>query len=123
MGWLFCSRTREALVKKLRIDLAEDIERISVVGNYLYGISRESPKTISVFKLKGLGKGEVVYRWGYKEMDETMYPYVFTCPKRLLDLSERQDENSLKWRAECFKQHERRDTRNQRLKQKEPLLR
>lgn len=44
------------------------------------------------------------FNFGYKDMDETMHPYVYNCPKRILDLLTPTDnEHALKWREECRK--------------------
>lgn len=40
--------------------------------------------------------------FGYKDMDETMYPYAYDCPKGILDLlSPTDNENALAWRKKC----------------------
>lgn len=42
------------------------------------------------------------YNFGYKDMDETMGPYVYRCPKRILDkLTPTDDKNANEWRAAC----------------------
>jgi hypothetical protein len=44
------------------------------------------------------------YNFGYKDMDETMGPYRYDCPAKILDLLTPTDnEYALKWRAECRK--------------------
>jgi len=43
--------------------------------------------------------------WGYKDMDETMQPYYYDCPKGILDLLTPTDnEGANKWREECRRQ-------------------
>lgn len=37
--------------------------------------------------------------WGYKDMDEGVYPYYFSCPERILAQSTVPDERG--WRAAC----------------------
>jgi len=53
------------------------------------------------------------YNFGYKDMDETMGPYSYDCPRSILDkLTPTDHEYALKWRREC----ERRLELNARLK-------
>ena len=41
---------------------------------------------------------------GYKNMDETMHPYFYNCPKKLLDsLEDTGNEDANNWRANCCK--------------------
>ena len=41
---------------------------------------------------------------GYKNMDETMHPYFYNCPKKLLDsLKDTENEDANNWRANCHK--------------------
>ena len=41
--------------------------------------------------------------FGYKDMDETMHPYQYNCPKGILDLlSETDNESALEWRKMCI---------------------
>lgn len=40
--------------------------------------------------------------FGYKDMDETVHPFYYDCPKRILDLlSPTDNENALEWRRKC----------------------
>lgn len=42
------------------------------------------------------------YNFGYKDMDETMLPYYFNCPEKILNmLTPTTNEQSMKWRDEC----------------------
>lgn len=55
------------------------------------------------------------HNFGYKDMDETMLPFYYDCPKGILDLlSETEDENALAWRERCRQEIERK-------KEKKPL--
>jgi len=41
--------------------------------------------------------------FGYKDMDETMGPYYYTCPKSILDkLTPTKNKNALEWRKKCL---------------------
>jgi len=49
------------------------------------------------------------YGWGYKDMDETMGPYYYTCPVSYLDLAgEPRNDAARKWREQVRRQHKRR---------------
>lgn len=39
--------------------------------------------------------------WGYKPMDEEMYPYCYTCPERILKESTSMVKNAIEWRERC----------------------
>jgi hypothetical protein len=48
------------------------------------------------------------YNLGYKDMDETMHPYYYGCPERILSkLSPTDDPRALAWRDGCRRQAER----------------
>jgi len=43
------------------------------------------------------------YNFSYKDMDETMMPYYFDCPERILKLlTPTTNENSIEWRKRCW---------------------
>lgn len=49
------------------------------------------------------------WNFGYKDMDETMGPYYYNCPERILNLLTPTDnEYALKWRRKCREAVERR---------------
>lgn len=85
---------KKALVKEL---IAGTLEH-SCVGNVLYTLHADSygGKYIGVALLS-----QHSGRWAYKTMDESMYPYYFTCPKKLLDKSTCTSELAVKWRSVC----------------------
>lgn len=42
--------------------------------------------------------------FGYKDMDESMHPFYYNCPERILKiLSPTTNESELSWRKECYK--------------------
>lgn len=42
------------------------------------------------------------YNFGYKDIPETMLPYYYDCPDRILDiLDPPENEDALKWRTRC----------------------
>lgn len=57
------------------------------------------------------------YGWGYKDLEESMGPYYFSCPQKYLDMVpiDTYGGNS-EWRAEVMQHHERRrDKRKARV--------
>ncbi|MFZ5650718.1 MAG: DUF6927 domain-containing protein [Bacillota bacterium] len=43
-----------------------------------------------------------LYNFGYKDMEESMGPYQYDCPERILKLlTPTNDENALNWREKC----------------------
>jgi hypothetical protein len=45
------------------------------------------------------------YNFSYKDMDETVGPYYYDCPKSILDiLSPTDNEHAIKWREKCYEQ-------------------
>ena len=115
MGWLFCSPTRSDLVAHLKRDVATSTNLtpidFSLAGNFLYALvdihpteTRPAYKTILVFKLAG-GGDSPYYRWGYKDMDESMGPYSYTCPLKFLDASTCDNPGAIAWREACRAEH------------------
>lgn len=47
-------------------------------------------------------KGDREYNFGYKDMQDSMHPYVYNCPERILKLLTPTDnENAMAWRKIC----------------------
>lgn len=68
---------------------------------------RPRPRTaIAVYLLKAPTKA-YPGDWGYKPLDESMGPYVTTCPPRLLRLSTIDTPTAVEWRAACAAHHAR----------------
>lgn len=88
-------RDKKALIKELAAGSLEH----SCVGNILYTLHKDAWDTnwIGVAKLS-----QQDGRWAFKTMDEAMFPYFLTCPKKLLDKSTCMQENAVKWRAACI---------------------
>ena len=115
MGWLYCSPSRSDLIAHLKRDVATSTNLtpidFSAAGNFLYALvdihetaQKPAYKTILVFKMAG-GGGSPHYRWGYKDMDESMEPYAYTCPLKFLDASTCDDPGAVAWRADCREAH------------------
>ena len=125
MGWLYLYScpTKADLVQHL----VEDYKLMdySVRGNVLYGLFPfhnkwlpddfgtlfpvGEPDHAIVICLLDCDRSSPEYPlWGYKDMDESVYPYYFDCPERILAKSTVPDESG--WRAAC------------RDKRKKPLI-
>lgn len=63
----------------------------------------------AVFLLKFHPRARDGYTFGYKDMTETMGPYAWRCPLRILDLlTATENEYANGWRAKCREYHARR---------------
>jgi hypothetical protein len=116
MGWLYCSSSRADLILHLKRDVATSTNLtpidFSLAGNFLYALvdihpteTRPAYKTILVFKLAGGNSESPHYRWGYKDMDESMGPYAYTCPLKFLDASTCDNPGAIAWREACRAEH------------------
>ena len=117
MGWLYCSSSRSDLIAHLKRDVATSTNLTpidySAAGSFLYCLvdvhateTEPAYKTILVFKMAG-GGGSPHYSWGYKDMDESMGPYAYTCPLKFLDASTCDNPTAIEWRAACRAEHAR----------------
>lgn len=76
-------------------------------GNALYAVFQHRPaqyRFIVVFLLQGpapASRRGGDHAWGYKDMDESMGPYHYDCPERLLRQSDVDDANAVEWREAC----------------------
>lgn len=90
-------RVYYAAVKKLvkSSGMAED-------GKFIYeSIPENEQKTVAIIFLTST-KTKDYYNFGYKDMDETMMPYYYDCPKSVLDvLSPTDDDSANEWRKYC----------------------
>lgn len=120
MGWLFSSRTRSELIRKLTQPEDQARARVRIIvhtlrGNVLWSVTEVTAKTEGVHP--DLAPGESMYyircdllqrsggEWGYKAMDESMAPYYYSCPLRYLDMAK---ELSPSWREKVRAHHARR---------------
>lgn len=115
MGWLFMydCRTKQDLVDHLVNNF--EFTDTAVRGNVLYGVTAtvrnvtdnfgdivqipDGGRVIIICLLSCDRSNRNYPMWGYKDMDEGMYPYYFTCPERILAQSTVPDERG--WRAAC----------------------
>lgn len=115
MGWLFkydC-RTKQDVVDHLVNNFK--FTDVAVRGNVLYGVAPtirnvtdnfgdivqipDGGKVIIICLLSCDRSNKNYPHWGYKDMDEGVFPYCFTCPERILAQSTVPDERG--WRAAC----------------------
>lgn len=104
MGWLFSWdwSDRKAVVEHIVNDVKASGRYVdhSSTGNELYVVMRNNAddgQFIMCCRLKG-GKQD---GWGYKDMDESMGPFMYNCPERILKQSTCQHEHSIEWRERC----------------------
>lgn len=114
MGWLFgySWHTKKELVDHLVNNFK--FTDIAVRGNVLYGVTAtvrnvtdnfgdiiqvpDGGRVIIICLLSCDRSNRNYPHWGYKDMDEGMFPYYFTCPERILAQSTVPDNG---WRAAC----------------------
>lgn len=106
MGWTYQSAYGEKNKKTLMTNELEHygdlkVLKATVKGSVYYAActNTQHPGEVwAIVCLVRLDRGD----WGYKDMDETMHPYYYDCPKSILDLlTPTTNENALKWRAMC----------------------
>ena len=115
MGWLFgySWHTKKELIDHLVNNFK--FSDTAVRGNVLYGVAPTIRNVTDNFGdiIQNPDGGKVIIicllscdrsnrnypMWGYKDMDEGMYPYQFNCPERILAQSTVPDVRG--WRAAC----------------------
>lgn len=104
MGWSFGpEKSKQELVKRLLGDGYGKTVDYSLRGNTLWVVKEnDSTRYIACFLLSG--KGEPGYKWGYKDLCESMHPYYYDCPKALLALA---PVACPEWRSGVYAWHEK----------------
>lgn len=78
-----------------------EVVKSQMVGTTYYGAIKHKDKDL-VFGVVCLTKVDG-NDFGYKDMDDTMGPYAYDCPKSILDLlSPTDNECANKWRQQCY---------------------
>ena len=106
MGW---THTRGAgkkeIIAEIEASFASGCELVAkrCVGNHFWTVVRtpEREPFIVLFLLRS----DRHYGWGYKDMDESMHPYYYTCPEKFLDIA---PERCEEWRDKVLEYHARR---------------
>lgn len=113
MGYTFPfeTETRDELIDWL-LEHQHEPSRCEILdhsrrGNVLYVVFHnrvDDYRFIAVFLLQGPTPASGCSgdrAWGYKDMDESMGPYVKDCPERLLKQSDVQCPEAVAWREAC----------------------
>ena len=95
MGWLFTyGKTKAELIKELTAPEENETRRWATIahcvrGNVLWSVieitytQEHRTKRLIVCNLLARQKD---CGWGYKDMDESMHPFFYSCPLKYLDL-------------------------------------
>jgi hypothetical protein len=101
MGWLFCASSKDELVAHIERDLSS-VPGLTILGKAVrgsrlwYAVERGEQRFIVLYLTECDRRDHPAYRWGYKDMDESVHPYYYDCPIRLLDLTPQAIESG--WR-------------------------
>lgn len=101
MGWFFSKGSRSNLIRELTESQSTDradrrVVDYTVVGDVLWSVVCVTAKkagalnlapgeSINCIRCDLLERGDG--GWGYKPLDESMYPLYFSCPLRYLDMA------------------------------------
>jgi hypothetical protein len=112
MGWLFSTawQSKAELVKHLTEGNGLETLAHSVRGNILWAVQKSSPldgKAVVTFiacytMASGKRQGQ---GWGYKDMDESMFPFYYTCPLKFFKLCLPPSPSAAEWREAVRKFH------------------
>lgn len=115
MGWLFTQgSSKPDIIHKLTAPEENETRRWetlahSVRGNILWAVveltykQEQSRKRFIVCYPLRSDRG---YGWGYKDMDESMHPYQYSCPLKYLEMV---PEANATWREGVRKYHQQRN--------------
>jgi hypothetical protein len=113
MGWLFCASSKDELVAHIERDLS-GVPGLAILGKATrgsrlwYAVERGGQRFIVLYLTEGDRSQPTQWRWGYKDMDESMHPYYYDCPIGLLDLTPQAIESD--WRKAVRAHHAKRKT-------------
>ena len=85
-----------------------EVLKSTIVGSTYYAAIRSFNKTngfecVTAAVCLTSTNNKNYYNFAYKDMDETMGPYKFDCPKGILDLlTPTENEYALEWRKACY---------------------
>lgn len=105
MGWLFCYEWKSAKDVRESLNRQRSLPRIAqaatMAGKHLWTVY-EMPGGTRFIALDLIEKQDG--EWGYKDMDESMGPFYFDCPLKLLNLAgEPPNETAARWRDDVRK--------------------
>ena len=111
MGWTFTHKEKSVSVKEFfekeyNSDLVKilDVKVVAMKTAYIAVQRTDHKGETIVFAAVCLldYRNKDWFNFGYKDMDETMWPNEAKCPPAILNLlTETDNENALNWRAEC----------------------
>jgi len=121
MGWTFLPRppnVRQYLQKMLtwetersRNTCLDIAMKLNVAYAAVERVEKETGERVvwaAVIAMRYI-RGDELYNWGYKDMEEQMGPVQAECPERILDLLTPTDhEYAIDWRKRCRRAAERR---------------
>lgn len=91
-----------------------EVVKSSMVGNTYYGAIKTTKNGAEeIWCAIFLTKTESNNDFGYKDMDETMHPYYYDCPKSIFELlTPTTNENALAWRRGVLENYEKKKSSN-----------
>lgn len=96
---------KSAMVGKVYYAAVKGLKKY-IGKNEYENIPEEEQRVFAVVFLTGTDMREY-FNFGYKDMDETVEPCYYDCPKSILKLLTKTDnESALMWRKKCYKTHE-----------------
>jgi hypothetical protein len=109
MGWTYGWADKASLVKELTSPghwPDGGLVTYSLRGNSLWAVYEPSDgrRFILLYLLDGTrgAKPDDIYRWGYKDMDESMHPFYYNCPLKFLGMAPVANEE---WREKVREYH------------------
>lgn len=115
MGWTYTWKEKNTSMREFFAnEFADHVEILdfAVVKLRTAYVALKNKNTGSVHAcviLLDYVKDDYVHNIGFKYMDESVHPYYYECPKRILDLLTPTDYDlANKWRSECRKLIEKR---------------
>ena len=111
MGWTFQHKEKEVSIKEFfekeynsETVKILDVKVVAMKTAYLAVQHTDHNGFVKVFAAVCLldYQHKNWFNFGYKDMDETMWPNEAKCPSQILNmLSETENENALNWRKQC----------------------
>lgn len=100
MGWFFSKGSRSNLIRELTESQSTDradrrVVDYTVVGDVLWSVvcvtAKKTGMNLALGESLNCIRCDLLERgdggWGYKPLDESMYPLYFSCPLRYLDMA------------------------------------
>lgn len=110
MGWFFGEATefdrhgKINRLKEMRKQYSKDtIIKDRIVGKIYYAAAKYNDGSIGIEVVITCVQGN---EFGYKPMSASAGPFYYDCPESILKLNTEQDEEALKWIAECHRRNE-----------------